>query len=201
MTKPTRDVVVDLWPLYVSGEASADTRALIESFLAEDREFGERLREQEGTGLLPPPLALPEDHERTTLLRVQRRRARQSMLVNSLALLVSAAMTAYYTWDIVPRWAATFATAGLPLPPGMQTATQASAWILRLGLPLGVLLIPAVFLFRKRLTLPKFLESGTVLAVVTGVALVLAQLAFLTLLHEASLVIQAAGQALPLARP
>ena len=31
MSKPTRDVVVDLWPLYVSGEASPDTRALVEA--------------------------------------------------------------------------------------------------------------------------------------------------------------------------
>jgi hypothetical protein len=196
MTKTTRDVIVDLWPLYVSGEASADTRALVDAFIAEDREFGERLREPEGAGLKPPPLALPADHERTTLLRAQKRRARQSMLVNSLALLISAVMTACYAWGLVPRWAATFATAGLPLPPGMRFAAQASAWILRLGLPLAVLLVPAAFLFRKRLTLPKFLESGNVLAVVTGLALVLAQWSFLALLHEASIAIQAVCRAL-----
>ena len=201
MTKPTRDVVVDLWPLYVSGEASADTRALIEAFLAGDREFAERLREQEGAGLAPLPLALPADHERATLLRIQKRRARQSMVVNSLALLISAAMTAFYTWGMVPRWAATFATAGLPMPPIMLAATGASAWILRLGLPLLVLLIPAAFLFRKRLTLPKFLESGTVLAIITGVALVLAQLIFLSLLNEASVAIMNVCRTSPLVRP
>jgi len=201
MTKPTRDIVVDLWPLYVSGEASADTRALVEAFIAEDREFGERLREQEGAGLKPPPLAMPADHERTTLLRAQKRRARQSMLVNSLALLISAAMTACYAWGLVPLWAVTFVKAGLPLPPGMHFAVQASAWILRLGLPLMVLGVPAAFLFRKQLALPKFLESGTVLAVATGLALVLAQLGFLALLNEASVAIQAVCRVLPLARP
>jgi anti-sigma factor RsiW len=35
MTKITRDVISDLWPLYASGEATADTRALVESFLAD----------------------------------------------------------------------------------------------------------------------------------------------------------------------
>jgi anti-sigma factor RsiW len=35
----TRDVVSDLWPLYASGDASADTRALVEAFLARDPEF------------------------------------------------------------------------------------------------------------------------------------------------------------------
>ena len=50
MMKPTRDVVVDLWPLYSSGEASAQTRAFVEAFIAEDREFGDRLRREEGAG-------------------------------------------------------------------------------------------------------------------------------------------------------
>jgi len=34
MTKITRDVISDLWPVYASGEATADTKALVESFLA-----------------------------------------------------------------------------------------------------------------------------------------------------------------------
>jgi hypothetical protein len=46
----TRDVVSDLWPLYVAGEASADTRQLVDAFLASDPEFRERL---EATVALP----------------------------------------------------------------------------------------------------------------------------------------------------
>ena len=41
----TRDVVSDLWPLYASGEASADTRALVDAFLAGDPAFAQSLRE------------------------------------------------------------------------------------------------------------------------------------------------------------
>ncbi len=201
MTKTTRDVVVDLWPLYASGEASADSRALVEAFLAQDHEFSEKLRAQDSAELKPPALTLPVDHERTTLLRAQRRRARQSMAVNSVAILVSAAMTAYYTRGIVPLWAATFATAGVPLPPLMRAATAGSAWILRLGLPLVVLLVPLAFLFRNRLKAPKFLESGVFLAVVTGGALVLAQLCWLGLLNEASLALADAYRALRAAKP
>ena len=37
--KITRDVVSDLWPLYSSGEASADTRVLVDEFLRDDPEF------------------------------------------------------------------------------------------------------------------------------------------------------------------
>ncbi len=38
MTKVTRNVISDLWPAYASGEATEDTRALVESFLADHPE-------------------------------------------------------------------------------------------------------------------------------------------------------------------
>src|SRR5512140_1348056 len=37
--KATRDVITDLLPLYFSGEASADTRAMVEEYFAADPEF------------------------------------------------------------------------------------------------------------------------------------------------------------------
>lgn len=42
--KVTRDVIADLWPLYDAGEVSADTRALVEAFLAADPAFASQLR-------------------------------------------------------------------------------------------------------------------------------------------------------------
>jgi hypothetical protein len=36
MTRITRDVISDLWPVYASGEATKDTRALVESVLADN---------------------------------------------------------------------------------------------------------------------------------------------------------------------
>jgi hypothetical protein len=42
--KVTRDVVSDLWPVYESGEASADTKALVEEFVAGDPAFAATLR-------------------------------------------------------------------------------------------------------------------------------------------------------------
>jgi hypothetical protein len=196
MTNASRDVVVDLWPLYVSGEASADTRALVEGFLARDPEFGERLREREGAGLHPPALALPADHESSTLLRAQRKRARQSMMVNSLALLATAAMTAFYLWDLVPWWVYTFYGFGLPMPGAMRATLEVYAWTLRLGLPLGLLLIPLAFLLRRHIRMPRFLASGTVLAMATGIVLVLAQITWLALLNEASRAIEGPYRAL-----
>jgi anti-sigma factor RsiW len=69
----TRDIVSDLWPLYQSGEASADTRALVEAFLAEDREFARMLREDTTAALLAPaPVTLEPDHELKALARTKR---------------------------------------------------------------------------------------------------------------------------------
>jgi anti-sigma factor RsiW len=55
--KVTRDVVTDLWPIYESGEASVDTKAMVDEFLASDSEFARRLRENQrlnGTVTVPP---------------------------------------------------------------------------------------------------------------------------------------------------
>ena len=46
--KITREVVTDLWPLYLSGGASADTRTLVETFLADDPELARILKESAG---------------------------------------------------------------------------------------------------------------------------------------------------------
>ena len=74
MENVTRDVIVDLWPLYVAGEASQDTRGLVEAFLHEDPEFARELR-QEASGVLPghDVPSLTPDHELKTLAQVKRR--------------------------------------------------------------------------------------------------------------------------------
>lgn len=70
MTKITRNVVADLWPLYESGEASQDTRALVDDFLAGDQDFARRLREQQ-PGLPGPSVALAPDAEVSALRRTR----------------------------------------------------------------------------------------------------------------------------------
>ncbi len=55
----TRNVVLDLLPLYVAGEASADTRALVEKYLATDSEaadIAKELARMESSGDVPAPL-------------------------------------------------------------------------------------------------------------------------------------------------
>lgn len=80
MLEVTRDVVSDLWPLRRSGEASDDSRKLIDAFLAEDLAFAATLRESEKLGGMVPALHLSPDAERR-LLDDARERARAKMLI------------------------------------------------------------------------------------------------------------------------
>ena len=70
----TREVVKDLLPLYAAGEASADTRALVESFLRGDPDLArlaDALRAGESAPeASPPPTSGRDDLSRTkSLLR------------------------------------------------------------------------------------------------------------------------------------
>jgi len=47
----TREVINDLWPVYSAGEASADTRLLVEEFLKQDPEFADLIRSSGDEGL------------------------------------------------------------------------------------------------------------------------------------------------------
>jgi len=79
--KVTRDVIADLWAVYESGEASADTRALVEDFLKQDPEFARLVREERSLKMLDVTPALPSDHEKVTL-----EKTKQLMRYRGLAL-------------------------------------------------------------------------------------------------------------------
>jgi len=107
MTNVTREVVSDLWPLYLSGDASPDTRRLVDDFLAGEPEFARTLRDAGGDPLetcLTP--ALPPDHQLKTLERVKRRLWGYPMLLQ-LAILFSCfafgRIVSDTSWDVSPR--------------------------------------------------------------------------------------------------
>ncbi len=70
----TRDVIVDLLPVYLMGEASPATRALVEDWLGRDPELAERVRTHAadvvppGVGATPPP---PADIEMRSVARTR----------------------------------------------------------------------------------------------------------------------------------
>ena len=65
----TRNVVVDLLPLYHSGEASADTRAIVEDYLRRDPSL-RRLAEADDAAYAPP--VPTSDPERAAVERTRR---------------------------------------------------------------------------------------------------------------------------------
>jgi hypothetical protein len=76
----TRDVVSDLWPLCRTGEASADSRALVDAFLARDGEFAADLRRSGTLRGVVPSVSLSPDAE-FQLLAEARRNARLKLLI------------------------------------------------------------------------------------------------------------------------
>ena len=66
----TREVILDLLPVYLSGDGSPATRALVEEYLKQDEEFAGRIRLQCAENFAAAlPSSLPPDLE----LRVLRR--------------------------------------------------------------------------------------------------------------------------------
>ena len=79
----TREVVRDLWPVYAAGEASDDTRRLVDEFLTEDPELARTLRADaepvmETERIVAETMDLPPNHEARTLDRVKARLRRRS---------------------------------------------------------------------------------------------------------------------------
>jgi hypothetical protein len=85
----TRDVIADLLPVYLAGEASADTRTLIEEYLRAHPDLAGDLRERtERTAelLSANEVSLSAGHEKSTLERIRRfNRKRTYLLALALA--------------------------------------------------------------------------------------------------------------------
>jgi hypothetical protein len=69
----TRDVIIDLWPLYESGEASDATRRLVEAYLRQDEDLARLMRDSPDRAVATdlPPAPRPES-ELATLRRTKR---------------------------------------------------------------------------------------------------------------------------------
>ena len=69
----TRDVIIDLWPTYTAGEASADTRALVEEFLQHHPDFARQLQDMVDVDLPQAAVpTLPPDREAQALNKTKR---------------------------------------------------------------------------------------------------------------------------------
>lgn len=75
----TREVILDLLPVYLAGEASADTRQLVDEYLKHDTELGLEIRQKMVENLaavaapaMPPDLELKALRRTRALLSTQR---------------------------------------------------------------------------------------------------------------------------------
>ncbi len=100
----TRSVIVDLWPIYTSGDASDDTRALVEAFLRDDPEFARQLRQDAPVPAALPPV--PPDAEAQAFVRTRKLLHGYPILLN-LAILFSCfafgRIVSDTSWDVSPR--------------------------------------------------------------------------------------------------
>lgn len=78
----SRNVIIDLLPAYIAGEASEETRRLVEEYAARDPRIAELLRSDAlRTVPLPSGIEAPGDLEMKTIHRVRRSIRRQMMYV------------------------------------------------------------------------------------------------------------------------
>ena len=87
----TREVVSDLWPLCQSGDASADSQAIVTQFLAQDAQLASTLKESENVRRVVPTVRLSPDAE-LRLLQDARRRARLRLLIIGGAIVLAATL-------------------------------------------------------------------------------------------------------------
>ena len=121
----TRNVILDLLPLYLANEASADTRALVEEFLAADPQLTKLVEQSQSTTFdFEVPIPLAKEHEMKTF-----EKTRFLLLQQKLFLALAVATTLFlvaFRFDetgVTWLWAAT---------PGMGWAMLSAAalfWI------------------------------------------------------------------------
>jgi predicted anti-sigma-YlaC factor YlaD len=89
--EPTRDVIKDLLPLYLAGEASADSRALVEEHLGRDRDLAELARQWKSQLPGPPPAPVRPDAQ---ALAYQEARRQISNRIITLAAVIAGGVLA-----------------------------------------------------------------------------------------------------------
>ena len=73
MTKITRNIILDLLPLYLADEASQDTRELVEEYLKNDKELAE-MAKQSTTLNLPEDVPVPLEKDQALQFYIESKR-------------------------------------------------------------------------------------------------------------------------------
>jgi hypothetical protein len=118
--KVTRDVILDLLPLYLAGEASEDTRLLVESYLETDPAMAKMAQRAQETKLPDDiPIPLTEDDEMKAF-----RKAKRLMIQHNLFLLLAVLFTFLFAMGL------TFIADERPIGPVVFLAVAGLFWFL-----------------------------------------------------------------------
>ena len=96
----TREVILDLLPVYLSGEASPATRTLVEEYLKQDTELAQRVRLQSPDNISKTvPSTLPADLELQSLRRTRSLLRRQRWLFGFAIFFSATLLSNESRWD------------------------------------------------------------------------------------------------------
>ena len=128
--KVTREVILDLLPLYLAGEASPATRALVEEYLAQDAELEQRLRrESEQSFLTGVPAPLPPELELQSIRRTRGLLGLQRWLFGLALGFTAIALTTEFSWSEGHLTEFHLLISRYPVPFGTCALIAAGSWI------------------------------------------------------------------------
>ncbi len=103
--KITRNVIIDLLPIYLSGEASEDTRAMVEVYCKHDAELSTLLGAGGGDPFGEDDMPLPVEEVEMRILRNTKKKLRTRSTVLGLAIFFSLAPFSFiFTEGQGMRW-------------------------------------------------------------------------------------------------
>jgi hypothetical protein len=123
--KVTQNVVHDLLPAYLAGEASADTVALVEEFLRLDPDLARTVEGLRATPLPEPPIALRPTQEKETL-NMTKQLLRWRGILMALAIFLTLLPLSFRFADRQITW--TFLQEAPPLLTALVCLGAASCW-------------------------------------------------------------------------
>ena len=84
----TRNVILDLLPLYLAGEASVDTAALVRNYLESNPELAEMVKQADKTGLSEIPVPLSKDDAMKAYIEANQRMIYRTLLLGATIVIV-----------------------------------------------------------------------------------------------------------------
>lgn len=130
------DVIVDLLPAYFSGEASAATRAIVDTHFAAHPQFAQAMRAAQGAAGLPRiDAAGAADDGREAIRRVRKALRRRGLLIalaifcsiSPFTFMVKEQSLVYFMWRDAPAVAGCYIAVALAAWTGLWMSRRAAA--------------------------------------------------------------------------